>query len=345
MRIRHFTTVAGFCLLLSLAGRLSAQVETNAQPLEVPDASSDASSSNDTLRAYLQLQQQIHDTQLSIEAIRREAEETTARNAAALADQLRAVEQSLSTQRARESHFMVYVLGAFAGVSFLAVVITAYFQWRTVNRLADFTAALPSARSVGAAAAVGSIGFGEGAMLAAGSVEQSSGRLLGAIDRLEKRIRELEHAATPALNGFPQKSDGHESSADNQGGGAAATLFVPETETITSDADETPAKLLLEQGQVLLNEDKPEAAIEKLDQLLTMENKNAEALVKKGAALERLRKYQEAIECYDRAIAIDGAMTIAYLHKGGLYNRMERFGEAVECYEQALRTQEKKSAA
>jgi tetratricopeptide (TPR) repeat protein len=344
MRIRILPLITLVSLLLALPVRSPAASETNAETAEVSAAAAETSASNDTLRAYLQLQEQLHATQLAIEQTRRQVEEANAKSANELANQLHSFEQSLSAQRTQEAHFMMYVLSSLAGISFLAVVITAYFQWRTVNRLADFTAALPMGRSLGAVPAAGTLGFGENALLSAGTVEQSNGKLLSAIERLENRIRELEHTATPALNGdfveAPSESNGESSNSHTADGSISAPDF-------TSEAVDQIARVkqLLYKGQSLLHEEKADAAIECFDQVLALEAGNTEALVKKGAALEKLRKLPEAIECYDRAIAVDGSMTIAYLHKGGIYNRMERFGEAVECYEKALRTQEKRSAA
>jgi tetratricopeptide (TPR) repeat protein len=87
-----------------------------------------------------------------------------------------------------------------------------------------------------------------------------------------------------------------------------------------------------------LDKSNPEAALARLEEVLSLNPHHSEALVRKGATLERLHKLNEAIECYDQAIAVDDTMTIAYLHKGGLCNRLERFKEALECYEKALRT-------
>jgi tetratricopeptide (TPR) repeat protein len=325
------------CSLISmLAFGARAAAETNLVATGVPANVSDNSMSNDTLRAYLQLQEQMHEAQLAIERTRRQSEEAAAKNAELMATQLREVEQTLTAQRAKETRFTVTVLSVFAGISFLAVVMTAYFQWRTVSRLADLTKELPVMRPQGTRPAVAALGFGEeeNSVVASGPVEQSSLRLAGAIERLEKRILELEHASDPA------------SHSTVNGGPSGQPQALLGAGSARSEADRLErAKLLVVQGQSLLNEDKAEQAVQCFDEALSLDPHNAEAMVKKGAAFERMRKLPEAIGCYDQAIALDGSMTIAYLYKGGLYNQMERFSEAVECYEQALRTQEKRSAA
>jgi tetratricopeptide (TPR) repeat protein len=178
------------------------------------------------------------------------------------------------------------------------------------------------------------LGTGDTHRLALGAPEESNQRLLGAIERLEKRIHDLEHTAPlPLKEGAPSPLGitvlSEQFGAEVVAPADAATP--PEAARIT---------LLLGKGQSLLNLDHSEEALACFDQVLALDPNHPEALVKKGTALERLRKLDEAIACYDRAISANNSMTIAYLYKGGLFNRMERFSEALECYEQALRTQE-----
>jgi tetratricopeptide (TPR) repeat protein len=302
----------------------------------------DETNAQETLRSWLQIQEQLHATRLAIERNRLEAETAAARNAETLASRLQGIEQALATQRAQEleamqssNQVMLIVAGSFAALGFVAMLLMAYFQWRTISRLAEIAAALPAPYALGAGPAVAALGSGEAHRVSIGPPEQANQRLLGALERLEKRIYELEHTARPPLResaALPQET--------------ATSLHPPngEPDGAPADAPATgePARitLLLGKGQSLLNLDQAEAALACFDEVLALDANHPEALVKKGAALERLRKSDEAIACYDRAIAADNAMTVAYLYKGGLFNRLERFGEALECYEQALRTQE-----
>ncbi len=327
-----------------MAGLESAWAETGTAP--VPPAKTDETNAQETLRSYLQLQEQLHATSLAIERNRKEAELAASRSAEVLAERLQAIEQSLASQRTKEleamqntNRIMVTVAGTFAGVGFIAMVLMAYFQWRTVNRLAEISIGMPAAAHVfGPSPALAALGTGSDMhLLAGGPAEQSNLRMLGAIEHLEKRIHELEHP------GHPVSGDG------NSGGNGFITTPAPgngETAAPAAEAGPEVARisLLLGKGQSMLNLDDPEGALACFDEILSLKANHTEALVKKGAALERLRKLNEAIECYDRAIAADDSMTIAWLYKGGLFNRMERFSEALECYEQALRTQEKQSA-
>jgi tetratricopeptide (TPR) repeat protein len=320
-------------LLIFSAFRVAAAETTNA-PVQSGETNSQE------LRTYLQLQEQLHATRLAIESVGAEAKQAAAQNAEELAVRLRAVEQAVAAQRAKEleamqssNRNMLYVAGAFASIGCVAMLLMGYYQWRTVNRLAELSAGIPAgAMALGSMRPIAAIGPGTTHEVTTALPLNPNPELLETIQRLEKRVHELEHASpVPLTNGSPSDKN----SVSHEANGSSA----PAVEEVKS------VSLLLGKGQSLLNLDKAEEALVCFDEALTLEPNNAEALVKKGTALERLRKLNEAIECYDRAIAADRSMTIAYLYKGGLFNRMERFGEALECYEMALRTQEDRGTA
>ena len=332
------------CALLVLALVAFAAGGFGAEPAvpPVPAGKTDETNTQDMLRAYLQVQEQLHATQLSVEHSRKEADAAAAETARGFTGRLQAIEQTLAVQRKQEleatqnsNKVMLIIAGFFAVLGFLAMLFMAYFQWRTISRLAKISASLPVAHALGSPSPLAAVGVRDTPVLTVGPAERSSQRLLGALELLEKRIYQLEHTPTPPL---------HESASPRQ---AAATPASPNggpPRTTTLDTTAAPEAvriaMLLGKGQSLLNLEQADEALSCFDQALTLEPNHAEALVKKGAALERLRKPDEAIACYDQAIAADGSMTLAYLYKGGLFNRMERFGEALECYEKALRTQE-----
>jgi tetratricopeptide (TPR) repeat protein len=339
-------TIVAFCASVFV------NLESRAAEAAAPAVTSGIvdTNSQETVRSYLQLQEQLHATQLAIERTRREADEAAAEAAKTTAARLQAIEQALSGQRAQElqamqnnSRVMLIVAGGFAALGLAAMLFMAYFQWRTVNRLAEISAALPAGHSLIAGGPLPALGDGQTHLLSTGSPEHSNARLLGTIDRLEQRIRELEHTTHHGEN----ETDDHningnhviEASARPSNGEPSPTEAA-ETAAPSSEAD--LVSFLLGKGQSLLNLDKPEEALACFDEILTMHQGHPEALVKKGTALEKLRRLNEAIDCYDKAIAADDSMTIAYLCKGGLFNRMERYSEALECYEKALRTQEKR---
>jgi tetratricopeptide (TPR) repeat protein len=305
-----------------------------------PAVKTEETNSLETLRSYLQLQEQLHATQLAIEENRKEATAAAARNAEALANRLQAIEQSLVAQRTREleamqssNRLMLMVAGGIALLGLTAMMLMAYSHWRAMNRLADIATAFPPSRGLGGATPLTALGPGDAEVVSVGPgpTEQSNGRLLGAIDRLEKRIYELEHTTQSSV----KEKAGEEVKSESPNGNGEASSAEGKLETGSIG-------MLLGKGQTLLNLDKVEEALACFEQILVLAPDHPEALVKKGSVLERLRRLDEAIECYDRAISKDSSMTIAYLHKGGLFNRMARYNEALDCYEKALQTQERR---
>jgi tetratricopeptide (TPR) repeat protein len=331
--------LAVFALVSLAAGCFAAETEAPA----VTARKVEETNAQDTVRAFVQLQEQLQATQLAIERNRKEAEAAAAENAKAFASRLQGIEQALTLQRAQEleamhssNKVMLLVAGLFAALGFLAMLFMAYFQWRTINGLAEISASLPVAHALGAVSPAAALGAGDVPLVTDGPAEQSNLRLLGALERLEQRICQLEHTPPPAPREGASLAPAVTSPAASLDGATPAVALAdaaaaPEAERIT---------MLLGKGQSLLNLDQAKEALACFDQVLGLDANHPEALVKKGMALERLDKLDEAIACYDRAIAADNSMTVAYLYKGGLFNRMDRFGEALECYEQALRTQE-----
>ena len=290
--------------------------------------------SNDTLRAYLQLQEQLHATQLALERNRQETEAIAARNSEAVAARFQAIEQALSAKRSADlesleqrmhstQRLLLLGAGTIAAVGFLVLLLTAYLQWRAVNRLTEFAAMMQTTTRAALPPPAT-----DAPQLGSGGSPPANTRLFGALTSLEKRILELEHTthsslsgeAAPNGNGAHANGDRHESTGDHQ-------------------------TLLLAKGQSLLNLDKADEALACFEQVLKTEPNHGEALVKKGIALEQLRQVEEALRCYDQAIAANGELTIAYLQKGGLFNRLERYEEALQCYEKALHAQEQAQAS
>jgi len=297
------------------------------------------------MRSYLQLQEQLHATQLAVERTRAEAEQTSTQNMEALANRLKTIEESLAVRRSKEldamqssNHTMLIVAGCFAGMGFVAMLLMGYFQWRTVSRLAELSAMLPANGEFLNGRRPLAIGPGETSLVSTGQPERQNLELMETIQRLEKRVRELEVMDVHSSGNGGSSHTVEATQAQEANGDSANHKPSPAVEPSHLDS-------LIGKGQSLLNMDKAEEALAMFDEALATVPDDPETLIKKGIALEKLRKLNEAIECYDRAIAADSSMTIAYLHKGGLFNRMERFNEALECYEKALHTQEKRGLA
>jgi len=332
------------------------------------------SNSEETLRSYLQLQEQLHATRLAIERDRQEADSAAARNTEALVNRLQSIEQALAAQRAQELESMrssnrtvLWVAVTLGSAGFLAIVLLAYSHWRALNRMEEIAASLSGDHWSVARLALAPPQSTQPDRLALGPAEQSNQRLLGAIERLEKKIHDLEHTAplnveegktSQDSSRQPEPSTAQRESpslvaaepVSNGNGPKPVSQPVVSNGPTNSPARDEPqstpksASALLSKGQDLLDRDQVEKALACFEEALAVKPDFAEAMVKKGTALERLRRFDEAMECYDQAIRADSTMTIAYLYKGGLCNRLERFNEALECYEQALRTQEKRAA-
>src|SRR5438045_864972 len=91
----HFKAIAVFCLAVGFAFTGLAVDGATTPNVAAPVPSGETAPPNDTLRAYLQLQEQIHATQLSIERTREESQATEFKNSEALSNRLQLIESSL----------------------------------------------------------------------------------------------------------------------------------------------------------------------------------------------------------------------------------------------------------
>jgi hypothetical protein len=283
---------------------------------------------------------------LAMEKSRSESTLAARETGLAMQEQMKSMEQALAAQRqhevesmARMNRMVIGIAAGFAGTGFVVMVFTAWFFMRTMNKISEINSNLHS--QLLALPQIQQAQLGNGSGVAANPASQ---RLIGALEQLEHRIRDLEHTSgdeSPERRPVekveaeiipPTRSSGR---VDKPGASANEAPPAPESD------DEGPSvSELLSKGQTLMNLDQPGDALGCFNQALKRQPRNAEALLKKGTALERLRRMQEAIDAYDGAIAIDDSMTMAYLAKGGLCNRMERYSEALECYEKALQSQQ-----
>lgn len=259
---------------------------------------------------YLQIQEQIHATQMAIEQNQEAALEISRSNSLSLAQRLQELEQTVAKQRSSDSdaarrtqQLTLLMAGAFGLVGLGVMLMMVYFQWRAFTQLAQISSrqhvALTNGDAVHQLAAPGRA-----------TVESSTAQLLNVVGRLEQRINELE----------------------------TGQKLLPEI------AAAKPGDLLAE-GQKYLDANLPLKALESFDKFLAAQPARADAMVKRALALEKLGRDDEALAGYNRAIAVDNSLVIAHLHKGGLLNRLRRYDEALNCYEQALVGQDKKAKA
>ncbi|MGD0814930.1 MAG: tetratricopeptide repeat protein [Verrucomicrobiota bacterium] len=328
-----FRDLRAGCLLLAVTFSLlrpALAADTNAAPeTDGKPAGSGEVRAQDFLRSYLQIQEQLRDTQIAIEKIQQESAAASASNSVAVEERLRLMERAIASERADQlsgiehlDRTVIVAAGAFAFVGFTGLLLAAFLQWSAVNRFAAAAASLPAVRSPQGLA----MGPAEALLPPAHALEQSNMRFLQLMERMEQRLHDMEGSVTPPKT-LPEGNSGN-NPAQSSSEKTWPRPAPDKTDTI---------KVLLSKSQTLMKLDKPEAALDCLDKILKIDPDNAEALVKKGAALERLQRTEGAIECYDRAIAQDSTMIMAYLYKAGLLNRMERHSEALACYEQALK--------
>jgi tetratricopeptide (TPR) repeat protein len=291
----------------------------------------------------------------AVEQARQDAEATAKRNSEEVEARLNRIEQSVTAEREHELETVrlsqrstLITVGIFAGLGFLGILFFVVFLLRIMNRRTETIIAQFTGQMLGTGFTPAALTAGGGQMVPASRVEQSTARFVNTIERLEKRINELEGTSEPTPNDEPSEP---KNPADPSSSTVESHVEPSEPETAASRAKTEKAErdariaLLLGKGQALLSLQQADTALVCFDEAIALDSTIAEAFIKKGVALEKLGKLDEAIDCYDRAIALDDSMTMAYLNKGGVFNRLERYGEALQCYEQALRAQQKPSIA
>lgn len=260
-------------------------------------------------RNYLQIQEQIHEAQLSLQQSQQSVAAAASSNAQMFATRLQALEQSVAAQRATDAEaarktqqLTLFLAGAFGLAGLGIMLLMVYFQWRAFTQLAQI-ASQPHPALANVDGAVHQL-----AAPGRATVESSNARLLDAVGHLEKRLQELE----------------------------GGQRYLPEVNGLKNGDP-------LADAQKLLDNNQPQQALDALEKILSAQPNHAEAQVKKAIALEKLGRAEDALACCDRAIAANGTLAIAHLHKGGLLNRLRRYDEALDCYERALQAQEKKA--
>ncbi|MGH7958795.1 MAG: tetratricopeptide repeat protein [Opitutaceae bacterium] len=326
-------------VLLAAGSGLQAQSATESPPA-AKASNLDELSQAELLKSYLQIREQLHATQLAVANSRAETEASARAQATAITEKLEAIKSAMETERQRmqvetlranaererqqielqrSNRTVLWVAVGFGAIGLLAMLFMPLVQLRTINRIAEVASQRPAMPST-----AGLLASAQDE-LPGSTVALSNQRLITVIERMEKRIFELEHTAVHPLPA------------------ATTTVEVKATNGTDPSAPGDQAALitvLLGKGKFLISTNKPREAVACYDEILTLEPNHAEALVKKGAALERLKQDEAAIRCYDRAIEANQRMTLAYLSKAGICNRLGRYDEAMECYEHALETEE-----
>jgi tetratricopeptide (TPR) repeat protein len=280
----------------------------------------------------------------------------------ALEERLSVVERALRLQHRSEleavhssNRTVLFVAIILAGVVLAGIFAAVLVLTRSINRLTEVTTRLSVGGGWGHSQGLTALGPGAVAPGTFGQVEQVNARFLGAMERLEQRIHEMEQTAEQRpLGGGESGTPDSPSQASGkalgepldtvplQTGGVRDQSYTPDLVSgAAAPVGETASRVsvLIGKGQALLNLGQTEAALGCFNEAIALDSKNAEALLKRGIALEKLHRMEEALDSYNHAIAADGSMTQAYLYKGSICNRLQRFREALECYEKAIRVE------
>src|SRR5262249_40281783 len=123
------------------------ETNTNASP---------SISAQDSMRSYLQLQEQLHNLILSDEKYQQELAAATARSNEVLNQRLDQLEKTLASQKLAELDDMrhaasdvqrsgatvIWAAGAFFVFGFMTLFFAAFLQWKVVNRVVAVAARL-----------------------------------------------------------------------------------------------------------------------------------------------------------------------------------------------------------
>jgi tetratricopeptide (TPR) repeat protein len=359
-----FSAMAVFFVALCLS--VVAETNFNASGKDLPSEGT-AEWAQHVVQSYQQIQEQQRSMLVGIEQARQdaasaahaveqarqEAEASAKRNSEEVEARLNRIEQSVTAQREHEIETVrlsqrstLITVGIFASLGFLGTIFFVVFLLRIMNRRTETLITQFTGQMLGTGFTPAALGTGDTQVVTVNRVEASTARFVNTIERLEKRINELEGSTEPTPDGehpdLKKPTDAPTTEAHSETPELDAAMTRAKTEKAERDAR---IALLLGKGQALLNLSQADTALVCFDEVIALDSSIAEAFVKKGMALEKLGNLDGAIDCYDRAIALDNSMTMAYLNKGGVFNRLERYGEALQCYEQALRAQQKPSIA
>jgi tetratricopeptide (TPR) repeat protein len=256
-----------------------------------------------------------------------------------LSNVLTGLQQTLTSERKREAELSEearlfnnrVMLGA--GVAMFLVFLASYwFQLRCLNRVMEVTNA-QAHRELHAPYAP--------PLLEAPSARES--QLLEAVKLLENRIRQLEHpgavtshaaaiAATANVSGSP-----HANGISSENGHAAPSESkVIDVAPVEMQSSATKVSVMLAKGEVLLETERLQEAVNSFNEALAIEPNNAEAHLKKGIALERMNRLEPALACYNEALRLNPKRSFAYVHKARVLAALHRYDEALSVYDMAL---------
>ncbi len=278
----------------------------------------------------LQIQEQLHNTQLAIQENQQVASALARNNSDLIAAHLQSLEQSMASQRAdalTEAHrTMEWTLALTGIVGLLGLGILFWMVSLQSRAFAQLTRIATQQNVM--ATSLGSIPLPPSP--SRGAVEMANNNLLDAVGELKKRVSDLEGSGTPLIS----KPMGGERLASVSNGNGHLPGLEP--------GKVLPKAELLSEAQRLMDVNNPGLALEMIENFLIRHPRDTDVLLKKADALQKAGRNDEALDHYNQVIASDNTLALAHLQKGGLLNRLRRYDEALNCYEQALMAQERK---
>jgi hypothetical protein len=201
-----------FVLLFVAAGISQLEAQNGLRNGPVKAGSPEELTQTELLEAYRNMREQLRATQTSIVNNRFEAEATARDQATATAEKIQAMNAILAAERKnrqaesdrfefvhdqeqaeirRSNRSVVWVASAFGTVGLLTMLLAAIFQWRAINRMAEVVEQRIQSRGTGEYGLLPD----SNSMVSGQIVALSTQRLVSAVDRMEQRIKELEHIA------------------------------------------------------------------------------------------------------------------------------------------------------
>lgn len=94
--------------------------------------------------------------------------------------------------------------------------------------------------------------------------------------------------------------------------------------------------LMVQQGDRLIEQEKPEAAISIFEEAIALNPNHLEAWKGRGDAFFALERYSEALAAYDRALQVQPSDAQAWKGRGDVLYRLERYEAALTAYNKSL---------
>jgi tetratricopeptide (TPR) repeat protein len=391
-RMRHWPFLSlkkpgFFCLLLALSLTLRAAegdapapppvitapvtaAPVAAAPVAVTAQSEAAVGSNDIVRAYFELQDQVLATQIAVERARQEFQAATVQDASAISNRLQAIQESLVLQHTElaEAHhlnrLLLVVMGVFAVLIFAGAGFTVYFQSRAMHRLADISAELSAARGMALALpSAASLELRDHKALSNGAVDQSSARLSSLVQILEKRVGELEQTAgvpieqkaEPITNGHTQKhieltlSDSKDSitpkDLETPKDVVTASADLPVTTDLAAPKDVAVSEDLDASKDVDVKEVSTAPKDVTIPKKMTASQEVTANWMERAQSFMAADRFEDAMAFFDAILATAPNNAEALLKKGMALEKMNRSQEALEYYDRAVAADNKLTIA